>query len=85
MDSCVGIHPTIAEDCVGLKETKEENPDASKGGCWGWSQAAECNLALECLCHSNDFKIVSVAQKLENNTMILAKLWRFFVKLLGEA
>jgi len=33
LDSCVGIHPTIAEDCIGLKETKEENPDASKGGC----------------------------------------------------
>lgn len=33
LDSCVGIHPTIAEDCVGLKYTKEETPDASKGGC----------------------------------------------------
>jgi pyruvate/2-oxoglutarate dehydrogenase complex dihydrolipoamide dehydrogenase (E3) component len=33
LDSCVGIHPTIAEDCIGLKYTKEENPDASKGGC----------------------------------------------------
>jgi len=33
LDSCVGIHPTIAEDCIGLKFTKEENPDASKGGC----------------------------------------------------
>jgi len=29
----VGIHPTIAEDVIGLKYTKEENPDASKGGC----------------------------------------------------
>lgn len=28
LDSCVGIHPTIAEDCIGLKFTKEENPDA---------------------------------------------------------
>ena len=33
LDSCVGIHPTIAEDVIGLKYTKEENPDASKGGC----------------------------------------------------
>lgn len=33
LDSCVGIHPTIAEDMIGLKDTKEENPDAEKGGC----------------------------------------------------
>ena len=33
LDSCVGIHPTMAEDMIGLKFTKEENPDASKGGC----------------------------------------------------
>jgi len=33
LDSCVGIHPTIAEDAIGLKFTKEENPDVSKGGC----------------------------------------------------
>ena len=33
LDSCVGIHPTSAEDCIGLKETKEDNPEASKGGC----------------------------------------------------
>ena len=33
LDSCVGIHPTIAEDCIGLKFTKEDNPDAEKGGC----------------------------------------------------
>lgn len=33
LDSCVGIHPTVAEDLIGLKETKEDNPDASKGGC----------------------------------------------------
>jgi len=33
LDSCVGIHPTVAEDCIGLQYTKEENPDASKGGC----------------------------------------------------
>ena len=33
LDSCVGIHPTIAEDCIGLTMTKEENPDAEKGGC----------------------------------------------------
>lgn len=33
LDSCVGIHPTIAEDCIGLQFTKEDNPDASKGGC----------------------------------------------------
>ena len=28
LDSCVGIHPTIAEDCIGLQYTKEDNPDA---------------------------------------------------------
>lgn len=33
LDSCVGIHPTIAEDSIGLTMTKEENPDAAKGGC----------------------------------------------------
>lgn len=33
LDSTVGIHPTIAEDVIGLQYTKEENPDASKGGC----------------------------------------------------
>jgi pyruvate/2-oxoglutarate dehydrogenase complex dihydrolipoamide dehydrogenase (E3) component len=33
LDSCVGIHPTVAEDCIGLKYTKEDNPDAEKGGC----------------------------------------------------
>ena len=33
MDSVVGIHPTCAEDCIGLTITKEENPDAEKTGC----------------------------------------------------
>lgn len=33
MDSVVGIHPTAAEDCIGLHLTKEENPDAEKSGC----------------------------------------------------
>ena len=33
LDSTVGIHPTVAEDVIGLQYTKEENPDASKGGC----------------------------------------------------
>ena len=33
LDSCVGIHPTVAEECVGLEFTKEENPDATKTGC----------------------------------------------------
>lgn len=33
LDSTVGIHPTIAEECVGLHTTKAENPDASKTGC----------------------------------------------------
>lgn len=33
VDSCVGIHPTTAEDVIGLALTKEENPDAKKGGC----------------------------------------------------
>lgn len=33
MDSVVGIHPTAAEEVVGLHLTKEENPDATKTGC----------------------------------------------------
>lgn len=33
LDSTVGIHPTIAEEVIGLRYTKEENPDVSKGGC----------------------------------------------------
>ena len=33
MDSVVGIHPTAAEECIGLPTTKEENPDATKTGC----------------------------------------------------
>ena len=32
-DNSVGIHPTIAEDCIGLKFTKRDNPDATKGSC----------------------------------------------------
>ena len=27
LDSCVGIHPTTAEDLIGLKYTKEEDGD----------------------------------------------------------
>jgi len=33
LDSVVGIHPTVAEEVIGLKYTKEDNPDASKSGC----------------------------------------------------
>ena len=33
LDSVVGIHPTVAEEVIGLKWTKEEKPDASKSGC----------------------------------------------------
>lgn len=33
LDSVVGIHPTVAEELIGLKYTKEDNPDASKSGC----------------------------------------------------
>ena len=33
LDETVGIHPTVAEDVIGLKYTKEDNPDASKSGC----------------------------------------------------
>lgn len=33
VNSCVGIHPTVAEDVIGLNMTKEENPDAKKAGC----------------------------------------------------
>jgi len=33
MDSVVGIHPTVAEDVIGLNMTKELNPDATKTAC----------------------------------------------------
>jgi hypothetical protein len=33
IDSCVGIHPTTAEDCIGLKFTKEKDGDVKKGSC----------------------------------------------------
>lgn len=33
LDSTVGIHPTVAEDMLGLKFTKEDSPDAKKTGC----------------------------------------------------
>ena len=33
LDGCVGIHPTVAEDVIGLEKTKREEPDAAKGSC----------------------------------------------------
>jgi len=33
LDSTVGIHPTIAEECVGLHLTKATDPNATKSGC----------------------------------------------------
>lgn len=33
LDSCVGIHPTVAEEVVGLTKTKRTDPDAKKTGC----------------------------------------------------
>jgi len=33
LDSCVGIHPTVAEDLIGLKFTKEKDGDVQKSGC----------------------------------------------------
>jgi len=33
LDATVGIHPTIAEEIVGLNETKEQNPNPQKTGC----------------------------------------------------
>ena len=33
LDSTVGIHPTSAEDCIGLTKTKELDGDAEKSGC----------------------------------------------------
>ena len=71
LDSCVGIHPTIAEDCIGLRFTKEDNPDAEKGGCWGWALATDFLIQLssmniydnkmvvplECLKHESAFTI----------------------------
>jgi len=33
LDSTVGIHPTIAEDAIGLKYTREDDGDVVKSGC----------------------------------------------------
>lgn len=33
LDACVGIHPTVAEECVNLHYDKDEFPLASKEGC----------------------------------------------------
>ena len=33
MNSVVGIHPTVAEDMIGLDKTKEKEPNAEKTGC----------------------------------------------------
>lgn len=33
MDSTVGIHPTVAEDSIGLEFTKETHADVKKSGC----------------------------------------------------
>lgn len=32
-DSCVGIHPTVAEEMTTLRYTKEDDGDVEKGGC----------------------------------------------------
>ena len=73
LDSCVGIHPTIAEDAIGLKYTKEENPNASKTGCWGWASATVCTISK---CHEGAFDIDhSVAKSTEVTFSAFAKLW----------
>ena len=42
LDSCVGIHPTIAEEFTGLTKTKEKDGDnVEKSGCWGWAPATD--------------------------------------------
>lgn len=33
LDSCVGIHPTVAEDVIGLQYTKEKDGDVQKSSC----------------------------------------------------
>jgi thioredoxin reductase (NADPH) len=33
LDSTMGIHPTIAEDCIGILTTKENNANPVKGSC----------------------------------------------------
>jgi thioredoxin reductase (NADPH) len=33
IDSCIGVYPSIGDDIVTLRYTKEENPDAKKGSC----------------------------------------------------
>lgn len=33
LDSTVGIHPTVGEDCIGVETTKEDTPDAVKSSC----------------------------------------------------
>ena len=33
LDSCVGVHPTIAEELIGLKYTKEKDGQVKKTSC----------------------------------------------------
>jgi|TARA_B110001450_G_C17444104_1_gene409171 hypothetical protein len=33
LDSCIGIHPTIAEELIGLKYTKEKDGAVKKTSC----------------------------------------------------
>jgi len=33
LNSTVGIHPTVAEECLSLKATKRSDPNASRTGC----------------------------------------------------
>jgi len=33
LNETIGIHPTVAEEIIGLKYTKKENPDATRTGC----------------------------------------------------
>jgi len=75
----VGIHPTVAEDIIGLSMTKEDNgEDAKKGNCWGWETATVCDLK-ECFAHDfispEEGKISAVAPQLRMSEFALAKLW----------
>ena len=33
LESTLGIHPTVGEEAIGLKFTKEDHPNPSKTGC----------------------------------------------------
>ena len=83
MDSVVGIHPTCAEDCIGLHLTKEENPDAKFGEMAKLLSAEYKNLGKEELAELDKkvrFLTVAIARALFTKRQSPHSLF-FFYKL----